>query len=207
MACNLRKGEVNIIKLETHGAVSGRMADHNGNPIYTFLKVQYKKPSGCAFETDVPINSDGTFTFTRIMPKEPFKLVGMRTSRQVTPLAPVETDYFILELGEHKTDVQMIVPLASALRGLVVDQDGAPVKNIGDFRMVPEGSDRSVGRGGLIGGNLISGGEKFGCYAIGQTTFRISIKANGFEDHLSDVIQLEPGELRFIRIVLRSNGK
>jgi len=207
VTCNLRKGKVNIIKLETPGAVSGRIADHNGNPTYTSLKVQYKKPNGCAFETDVPINPDGTFTFTRIMPKEPFKLVGMITSLQVAPLAPVETDYFILEPGEHKTDVQMIVPLAAALRGLVIDQDGAPVKDIGEFILVHERSDRSEDRGGLIDGDLISGGEKFGYNPIGQTPFRISIKANGFEEYLSDVIQLEPGELRFIRIVLRSKGK
>jgi len=204
---NLLEGEVNIIELETPGAVSGRIEDHNRNQIYTSLEVQYKKPNSCAFETKVPINSDGTFTFTRIMPKEPFKLVGMITSHQVTPLAPVETDYFILEPGEHKTDVQMIIPLASALRGVVVNQDGSPVKNIWNFSLIPEGSDISVGKGGLIGGDLISGGEKFGYYAVGQTPFRISIKASGFENYLSDVIQLEPGELRFIRIVLRSKGK
>jgi len=204
---NLRKGEVNIIKLDAPGTVSGRIVDHNGNPIYTSLKVQYKKPNGCGFEMDVAINSDGTFTFNRIWPKELFKLVGVVTSRQVTPLAPVETDYFTLEPGEHKMDVQMIIPLASALRGIVVNQGGAPVKNIWNFSLIPEGSDTSVGGGGLIGGDLISGGEKFSYYALGQIPFRISVKANGFEDYLSDVIQLEPGELRFIRIVLRSKAK
>jgi len=205
--CDLRKGEVNIIKLETPGTVSGRAVDHNGNPSYLSLNVKYKKTSGHEADTDVQINSDGAFTFARIMPGEPFKLVGLTTFHQGTPGAPVETDYFILEPGEHKTDVQIVIPLASALRGLVVDQDGAPVKNILDFRLVPERSDEAVGKGGLIGGNLSSGGPEFGHYAIGQAPFRISVKADGFDDYLSDVIQLDPGELRFIRIVLESKRK
>jgi hypothetical protein len=96
----------------------------------------------------VPLNRDGTFTFRRVMPGEPFRLVGVTISRQVTPVAPVATIYFTLNPGDGK----------------------------------------------------------FGFYAFGQAPFRISVKAHRFEDYLSDVIRLEPGELRFIKIELWSKG-
>ena len=86
----------------------------------------------------------------------------------------------------------MQVPLPAALRVLVVDQREQPVN--GEVMLRSE-EDAQLS-------NVQQSVGKFGFWMLGAEPFRIRFQATGFDDYRSDPIQLEPGELRFVKIVL-----
>jgi hypothetical protein len=161
--------------------------------IWTRVSIRYKKFSIVAFEGDVTLQSDGTFSFSRIMPNMEFKILAENISMQNTPIAPVETGYMMLKPGEKRTDISMVVPQAAAVRGIILDETNKPVETVGGVSLM---SDDGSGKGA-------SEGSKFGFSGIGQKPFRLRVYATGFEEYWSAKMQLEPGELRFVKIILK----
>jgi hypothetical protein len=149
------------------------------------LSVQYKNRCLCTFELQPEIAPDGSFEFQRIMPGEEFKLVSTRT----------QTEWCMLEPGESRTDVTLSVPRAAALRGLVLDQDGNPVKTHCEYDVEHDRSGRWSFAGTTTHGTITACNLKPGAV-------RIRIEAKGFKRCVSDELKLEPGELRFVRMHL-----
>lgn len=194
--CDLRQDQTNTITLETPAAVSGTVLDHNGNPMSGWLRIEYHNPNSCSFELRFPVYADRSFSFERLMPGQPFRIVGGLVSRQTTPRAPTRTEEFILKPGQHKQDIHITVPMAAAIRGIVVDAAGRPVTTIWGLSLL----DESGGHGRECRDG------RFGFQALGQQAYRLRVRAAGFEEHLSQPIQLEPGELRFVRIQLERDA-
>jgi hypothetical protein len=125
------------------------------------------------------------------MPGEEFRIVTAGSSRQSAPRAPAASDYLSLLAGAERL-VNLQVPQAAAIRILLVDHRDQLVNAEVTLRSVTDAQlsnvQESIGR--------------FGFFALGEEAFRIHIQAKGFDDYVSDPIQLEGGELRFIRIVL-----
>lgn len=196
VSISLDKNTLNTLTLSQPAKVSGRLSDHHGDPIYTHLSVSYKRANLIAFELDMPVSSNGEYFCDRIMPGEEFRIVTAGSSRQSTPRAPAASDYLSLSPGAERL-VNLQVPQAAALRILLVDHREQLVnaevtlRSVSDVQM--SNVQQSVG--------------KFGFFALGEEAFRIHIQAKGFDDYVSDPIQLEPGELRFIRIVLTPRPK
>jgi hypothetical protein len=188
---SLDKDHLNIITLAQPAKVSGRLTNQRGDPIGMRLSISYKRANLIAFELDMPLATDGTFSCDRIMPGEEFRVIAGGVSRQSTPRAPTASDYLSLAPGEERI-VNLQVPLPAALRVLVVNQREQPVN--GEVMLRSE-EDAQLS-------NVQKSVGKFGFWALGPEPFRISIQAAGFDDYRSDPIQLEPGELRFVKIVL-----
>jgi hypothetical protein len=69
----LDKDHLNIITLAQPAKVSGRLTDYHGDPIGMRLSIRYKRANLIAFELDMPLAPDGTFSCDRIMPGEEFR--------------------------------------------------------------------------------------------------------------------------------------
>jgi hypothetical protein len=119
------------------------------------------------------------------------QVIAGGASRQSTPRAPTASDFLSLAPGEERI-VNLQAPPATALRVLVVDQREQLVN--GEVTL-------KFDEGGLSE-NFQQGVGKFGFSGLGAPPFRIQIQASGFDEYLSEPIQLEPGELRFVKIVL-----
>jgi hypothetical protein len=113
-------------------------------------------------------------------------------SQQATPKAPVRTDEFVLAPGERKADVQITVPLAAAIYGVIVDNAGNLVPGNSDVRIVEvDGFRWFESRDG-----------RFAFQALGHGPYRLRVQAVGFKEYLTGPLELEPGELRFLKIPL-----
>jgi hypothetical protein len=189
-----KTNEVNIIKAREGARIRGHVVDWNGNPFRQRLGVQYQNRNSVTFELDVYPGPDGGFVIERIMPGEPFRLCLHRGSHQTTPSPEVWSETFTLEPGQTREGVVMKVPQAAALRGVVVDEEDRPVTGI--WRLAFENRDRGWGHGDPVDG-------KFGTYGVAPGPLRIEVGAKGFEPYVSAPISLEPGELRFIRVVMK----
>jgi len=190
----LKTNEVNIVKAREGARIRGRVLDWNGNPFRQRLGVQYQNLNGVTFELDAYPAPDGRFVIERIMPGEPFRLRLHKGSRQATPSPEVWSETFTLEPGQTREGIVLKVPQAAALRGVVVDAEGRPVKGI--WHLVFKN-----GYGGWGHGDPIDG--KFGTYRVAPGPLRIEVSAKGFEPYVSAPISVEPGELRFVRVVMK----
>lgn len=190
----LRNDGVNVITAQAGAAISGKVLDWNGNPFRQRLTVRYKNPNSCSFELDAYPDPHGNFTIQRIMPGEPFRLWVSNGSHQSTPSPEVWSDTFTLKSGEVKEDIVLKVPQAAAVRGIVVDEQNKPVKGIWLLQF----HNREGGWGH---------GEpedaKFGTYAAAPLPLQVKINAKGFEPYLSKDLRLKPGELHFIKVVMK----
>ncbi len=82
------------------------------------------------------------------------------------------------------------------LRGVVVDESGKPVPVNDSLRIVFENGEHLL--------NFWNPSpEKFGYNALSPAPFQIEVNTGGFEKYRSEKLQLEPGELRFIKIVMK----
>jgi len=190
--CNLCEDQMNTIVIEKPAAVSGTALDYNGNPLHYDLRVKYSNRNECAFEVWIPVLADGSFSFERIMPGQPFRVEGGVISFQTTPKAPVRTDESVLAPGERKADVRLTVPMAAAIYGVVVDDAGDLVTATSDLHLLHEDDARYYEcRDG-----------RFGFQALGHGPYRLRVQAAGFKEYLTGPLELKPGELRFVKIPL-----
>jgi hypothetical protein len=192
VAYDLSADQMNTIVLERPAAVSGTVLDYNGNPLDYDLRVKYSNRNACAFEVWIPVLADGSFSFERIMPGQPFRIEGGVISLQATPRAPVRTDEFVLAPGERKADIQIAVPMAAAIYGIVVDHAGDLVPGISDLHLLDQDDGRYYEcRDG-----------RFAFQALGHGPYRLRVRAAGFKEYLTGPLELGPGELRFLKIPL-----
>ena len=104
-----------------------------------------------------------------------------------------------LKSGEVSKKLTIQVPLAAAIRGIVVSQDGQLVKESPFLDDGPGNAKRSYV--GTANGPWGTSDGRFGFYGLGTTPFHIRV--HGWQVEPRDEIQLEPGELRFIKVVLK----
>lgn len=193
---SLKEDGINTIVVPQPARVAGRITDHRGDPVRTRLRVNYQRQNLTAFELEIPIAADGTFSCDRIMPGERFRITGGGGSRQTTPRAPIASEYLVLGPGEERT-INLQVPLASALRILVVDQRNQLVR--GEVKLKSGDADDFS--------NHQESNGKFGFVGLGTAPVRIHFRAEGFEDYLSELTRLEPGELKFLKIIVAPKAK
>src|SRR5258706_2866068 len=178
---SLNKNVLNLITLGQPAKVAGRLTDYRDDPIGMRLSISYKRPSLIAFELDIPLAPDGTFSFDRITPGEEFIIFAGRISALSSRRAPVASDYLLLSPGEEHI-VNLQVPLAAALRVLFTDNRGRPVNAEATLRSEDDAQLSNVQQS--VG--------KFGFWALGEEPFSIRIEANGFDDYVVNPIQLQP---------------
>ena len=110
----------------------------------------------------------------------------MRTCSETLVLAP----------GEIREGVVVKVLQPAALRGIVVDEQGKPII---DILSVSDSDDY----GGWGHGYSRDDG-RFGMYSITPSDpFRIKVSAAGCEDYRGPEIALRPGEMRFVKVVMK----
>jgi hypothetical protein len=187
---------VNRITVQPGGVVSGTLKDWNGKAYRQRVSVEYRDHFHAGFELDVFPSPDGAFTIRRIMPGAAFRVRVSANSHQSTPSAGIYSEEFVLKPGESRENVSLTVPQAAAIRGIVVDAEGRPVTSI--YSLMFHSEHRGWGQGGRPDG-------RFGTYGVSPGPLQIKVKAKGFEDHTSEKILLEAGELRFVRIVMKKN--
>src|SRR5262249_37515747 len=142
-------------------------------------------------ENEVHVRPDGSFVFERVLPDEPFQL---STAWPVIVGADIPRSAVIsLRSGETRSNVLMRVVQGAAIRGTVVDSSGEPVK-AWQIALEVEGAPRQGGEG-----------DRFSFQPLGQEHLRIRIKAKDHLDYLSDTIQMQPGEVRFLKATLEIN--
>ncbi|HEY2414571.1 MAG TPA: hypothetical protein VGI40_20155 [Pirellulaceae bacterium] len=195
MPFELKFGVLNVIRLQRPATVVGRIVDDEGNPETRELHVEYKRFSYIAFETDFRSQSDGTFSFDRVMPNEEFRIQS----------GNARSEWMKLTENEKSKEVQLKLEMPSALRGIVVSEKGdlMPVGLRLDF-----GPDESLigvnGHVSYVGTNNGPWGPsdgRFGFSGLSNRPFRI--KVYGWEVEPSEPMQLEPGEMRFIQVKLK----
>jgi hypothetical protein len=191
---DLKTTEVNRITAQPGAVVSGTLKDWNGNAHRRRVKVRYRDHFQAGFELDIIPAPDGTFTIRRIMPGVPFRLWVSKGSHQATPSPEVYSEEFVLKPGESREHIALTVPQAAAIRGIVVDAEGRPVTGIYSLSFHNE-------HGGWGHGERADG--RFGTYGVTPGLIQIKVKAQGFEDRTSEKIHLAPGELRFVRVVMK----
>jgi len=195
---DLKTTEVNRITVQPGASISGTLTDWNGNAFRQRISVEYRKRNHVSFELSVYPAPDGTFTIDRIAPGEPFRLHASRASHQITSSAEVYSDERVLEAGEAKDRVNLRVPQAAAIRGVVVDEEGRPVTDIGP--LIFQNEYRRWQHGEPTDG-------RFGTFGAPPKPLRITVVANGYEHYTSPEIPLEPGELRFVRVVMKKKSR
>jgi hypothetical protein len=211
VAPDLKPDQVNVIRLAKPAVVTGKVVDHLDRPLACQLSVSYKRPGWLPFENRFNSRADGTFRFERVMPGEDFVVAtdsfGFR-SRQ----AAADSDAMRLEPGEVREGVHLKVPLNSGLRGIVVFEDGSTV-DVGDRGRslylelaTAKSPDAYAARRYYVGTNNGPWGPsdgRFGFSGLGSQPFHVRISAPGWEVLPAEPIQLEPGELRFLRVTFR----
>jgi hypothetical protein len=212
---DLRLDMPNVIRLAKPAAVVGRVVDDASVPLCTNVRVVYRRPSTIAFETQCHAEVDGTFRFDRVMPNEEFRVVTAGFDTRWHQRVSVHSDWISLKSGGVSPEVKLQVPLASALRGIVVSEDGTlvPASGIGgdrpdvhlslDFGLQEDSPGYDTRS--YVGTNNGPWGPndgRFGFHGLDSRPFRIRV--GGWEVEPTEPIQLEPGEMRFIRVVLKT---
>ena len=128
--------------------------------------------------------------------------------------AGVRSDWLSLDPGTTSKEVNLRLSLAAGLRGVVVSEDGkfVPASNIGGTRPdvhlqldfgpredFPGNETRSYV--GTDNGPWGPNDGRFGFNGLDNRPFRIRV--SGWEIDPSEPIQLEPGEMRIVRVTLK----
>lgn len=202
----LKPDEVNTITVAKPAAVAGRVIDHAGRPLPSGLRVQYRRPAWLAFETDLRTDATGAFRFDRIMPGEEFCLVTDGFNLMWRQRASTHSQWFTLKAGELHEGVELAVPLAAGLRGTVETPGGLPVDIAGHHSLWldygPDGGTLHY-KGTDNGPWGPKDGGRFGFFGLGSKPFHFRTSVPGYEVEPTGPIRLEPGELRFVRLILR----
>lgn len=158
-------GKTTVIRLEPPAGVAGRITDHKGNPAHVLLTINYQRPANLGFAVHVPVLPDGTFAFDRIWPGEPFRLRSVgHGSHGSNPVGPVQTPWMTLRPGERQRDIRFVLAPPSAVAGMVVDEQNAPVTTVTSASIEMEaGGGRASGGGGLGSAFPVWGKERSVC--------------------------------------------
>ena len=231
--CKLKAGVLTTIVPGPQAQIQGRVLDPDGFPALTDIVVCYPhNGEGALVSTRV----DGTFTLDGVRPGRASKVAVNVTNLPLwQPVVPVQTaPLAALMPGEVRSGVVIHEVRPAALRGVVVDDVGGLVpvgQSAQTFHTYTElslifekgGADPDAvnynGPGACLGGwtngltYLGTGGfwgdpgSLFGFSGLGPTPFRLRVASSRYQPYLSDPISLEPGELRFVKIVLRRNAE
>ncbi len=223
------------IKLENPATVKGQIRDVDGLPASKYLTISYLSPSlstrgSSSFGPHIVSHSDGTFSFSRILPNQPFRITGNDSGWQTTPAVPIESPVLILKPGQTYPNIHLQSVQPAALRGIVTNMAGQPLMvgrgadqsdpNHIDLTLLLPDAPANPDYGGHIGefsfefprevvyegtGTWVWGdpGPSFGFSGMGAGPFRLRTRSENYETYLSEPIYMKPGELRFFRIVLR----
>ncbi len=193
-----REGETTVIRLQQPARISGTIRRSWGETAGgAMVSVQYVVALGQVADVYLFAGADGTFDYGRIMPGVPFRLVMSGSSLQTTPMPEVESEEMRLKPGEERA-VNLTIPMASSLRGIVIDKDGAPVKEKWQVWLTPVHGPLSMVERGMYWLN----GAMFVFPNLNQVPFRMRVAAPGFHEYESEEIRLEEGELRFVEVRL-----
>ena len=194
---HLRKDAVNVITAKKGAAIHGKVVDWNGDAMWDKVYLEYINESLCTSEFVVGVSPGGDFTIDRIMPGEPFRIHGGGAIGGSTPACGMWSDVMTLKPGEVLRDVVLTVPQPAAVRGIIVDEEGRPVKSVYSVTF------RNKFRGWGHGQN--EGDYRFGDDDVPPIPLRIKIDARGFQRYVGPEISLKPGELRFVKVVLKKD--
>ena len=190
---DLRKGDVNVVTAKPAATIRGKLVDWNGNAVCGGgAGVGYHHDNYCSFSLGVKVVPDGTFEIGRIMPGEPLYLGG---GGWLT--AGVSGGPFTLTPGEVRRGVVLKALQPAAVRGIVVDEEGAPVHGIqGVFLIEKSGG----GRGTAVAEN----DNRFGMSGIiPDVPLRIQVNVAGFDTCSRPEFSFKSGELRFVKVVMK----
>lgn len=207
----LRADTINVIRIPEAATVRGRVADRSGN--YAYHGVFYEDRPGAAFETALAFGGGDRFEFPRVMPGQPFKVsyspdgyFHASPCHSVTnQCLPATSEAITLKPGEVREGIELVVRPAAAIRGIVLDESGAEAPPGTVIRLLERGRDwgQGVGANGIIHSSPEPpGGPRFGLFGLGTEPIRFRVEADGFATVTTDPIVLEPGELRFVKIIL-----
>ncbi len=197
MSFNFKTNELNVVTAKEGARVCGRVIDWNGNPFRRRVRVVYRNKNHVSFELYVLSDPEGYFVIDRIMPGEPFKLLVEGRCQSFASGPNVWSDTFNLKDRQILNDVVLKVPQAAALRGIVVDEEDRPVTSI--WQVEFQGQDDY-----WVDHKTADG--KFGAFGVTPGPLKIKVRADGFVPYMSEQIQLEPGELRFVKVVMKKEA-
>lgn len=198
---DLKTESLNVITARTPATISGRVIDWNGNGISASLRIVYERRNSSVFELNIPAGPDGSFTFNRIMPGEKFRIVREFGSHQfASPMGCATTDFMTLSEAEKKEGIVLQLPLATAVCGIVVDENDKPVTTIWNLSFL-------MRDGGWGYSNPTSARFGMGLGVSSAGPLQIEVGAKGFKPYLSEKMLLAPGELRFTKVKLQREEK
>jgi hypothetical protein len=196
---DLKRDVENVIRVPLPATVEGQVVDQWGRPFRCWLWLHYKRPAYLSFEARFATNADGTFRFDRVMPNEEFTLVTDGFDFRWRQHPSSSSEPLTLKPGEVGKKLTIQVPLAAAVRGIVVSPDGKLARESPFLDYGTGNAKRSYV--GTANGPWGPSDGRFGFYGLETTPFRIRV--NGWQVEPRDEIHLEPGELRFIKVVLK----
>lgn len=191
---DLTPGKTTTITAVRGSSLSGVMTNSEGKPMPVAMRVAYLGDNGFLGWFHVVPDMDGRFTIDQLMPGVPFRLHLYEDRHQQSPRPEVWSEIITLKPGEHQTGLKLEIPQAAAIRGIVVDQHGEPVQNIYELYFWSE-------HGGWAQGEPEADG-RFGSYAIAPGALKITIKAKDYKPFVSQPINLQAGEMAFIKLVM-----
>jgi len=209
----LQAETLNVIRVPEAATVRGRVLDHFGG--YPFHGVSYVNPPRAAFATELAFGGGARFEFSRVMPGQPFRVTyAPEGAFHASPChsitnqcLPAASEVITLDPGEVRDGIELVVRPAAAVRGVVVDEAGseAPAETV--IRLLERDRDwglRIGARGVIHSHPEPPSGPRFGLFGRGTEPIRFLVECRGFRTVTTDPIALEPGELRFVKIVLPS---
>ena len=190
--CHLKRDMVNIITAKNAATVVGKMVDWNGNPeCGGSVEASYWNATTPP-NFGLGVAPDGTFSVERIMPGEPFGVSGHGTFGWA---APSET--ITLAPGEVRKGVVLKIYRPAAVRCIVVDENDSPVAGVRRVSFL----DKS---GGGVGDEPAESDNRFGMSGlVPNTPLHIEVVAPGFPKYVGPEFSLRPGEMRFVKVVVR----
>jgi hypothetical protein len=85
------------------------------------------------------------------------------------------------------------------LRGVIVDEKDAPVRGIREVRFL------NADGGGQV--RELPGDNRFGTFGLDPEEFwRVEVHAEGFDNYRGPELWLKPGEMRFVKVVMRRSA-
>lgn len=190
---NLLPGKTTVIQAIQGSSLSGRVINDQGKPMFADIRVEFAQSHSFLGWLSVAPDEDGRFTLNHLMPNVPFRLRIHSDTHQVTPLAGVWSQVITLKPGEKRTGIELKILHPAAVRGVVVDQQGEPVKTIYSLNFWHDGNGWGHGE---------DPDGRFGTYAIPPGPLEIRIKATGFKPFVSEAFDMKSGEMRYIKLVM-----
>lgn len=181
-----RHDQLTVVRMEKPAAVKGLALDPNGRPALRVMEIHYKQANLLNFQLEFRPAVDGSFTFNRIIPGAAFKIVGCG-----------QTDYMVLRPGEVRDNVRLQWAPDGCLAGVVTDESGAVPKGIWSVQVEQDEFHQGMAWPPESG--------RFS-WRVGRSPCRIRVTGSSgttFSDYVSDWMQVEPGELRYLHVKVK----